>query len=302
MSTLSQFFPAGGNVPSNAIPIELLVVGGGGGTYGAGSNYASGGAGAGRLVYIQNLYVIPGVSYTITVGGGGTLGGRGGPSTFGGQIEAQGGGGSVGNFTTDNVYGGSGGGAGTYYISNVTATTPGGAEMGIILSGSANIHSTAKTYIGPDTLVQNIGHQGGSAVPASSTSFLCSGGGGGAGGPGSTPIITGNGGDTYGGTPLVLAISGTRKYYASGGGGFSNTYQYSMQNDQPGDSQAGPANSGSGAGGTVNFSTATGGSGVVVVAYSSSYPAASTTGSPSTPTRTNYRVYQFTGSGSITFA
>jgi hypothetical protein len=50
--------------------------------------------------------------------------------------------------------------------------------------------------------------------------------------------------------------------------------------------------------------SAAGGSGVVIIAYPSSFPAAtSTTGSPavSTSSRPGYRVYTFTGSGSITF-
>jgi hypothetical protein len=51
-------------------------------------------------------------------------------------------------------------------------------------------------------------------------------------------------------------------------------------------------------------SPGSGGSGVVIIAYPSSFPAAtSTTGSPtvSTVSRAGYRVYTFTGSGSITF-
>jgi hypothetical protein len=47
-----------------------------------------------------------------------------------------------------------------------------------------------------------------------------------------------------------------------------------------------------------------GGSGVVVIAYESTYPvAASTTGSPtySSASRSGYHVYTFTASGSITF-
>jgi hypothetical protein len=47
-----------------------------------------------------------------------------------------------------------------------------------------------------------------------------------------------------------------------------------------------------------------GGSGVVILAYSDIYPeATSTTGSPtySAISRSGYRVYTFTGSGSITF-
>jgi hypothetical protein len=45
-----------------------------------------------------------------------------------------------------------------------------------------------------------------------------------------------------------------------------------------------------------------GGSGVVIVAFLSSYPtAASTTGSPAVTTSGSYRLYTFTANGSITF-
>jgi hypothetical protein len=45
-----------------------------------------------------------------------------------------------------------------------------------------------------------------------------------------------------------------------------------------------------------------GGSGIVVVRYADSYPAAiSTTGSPTITVSGGYRIYKWTGSGSITF-
>jgi hypothetical protein len=71
----------------------------------------------------------------------------------------------------------------------------------------------------------------------------------------------------------------------------------------------GTANTGGGGGGGggngnyVSFG-ANGGSGVVIIAYPTTYPAAAgTTGSPtySTVSRTGYHVYTFTASGSITF-
>jgi hypothetical protein len=49
-------------------------------------------------------------------------------------------------------------------------------------------------------------------------------------------------------------------------------------------------------------SGASGGSGVVIIRYADTYPAASsTTGSPTITVTGGYRIYKWTGSGSITF-
>jgi hypothetical protein len=54
--------------------------------------------------------------------------------------------------------------------------------------------------------------------------------------------------------------------------------------------------------GSIFPSGGNGGSGVVIIRYPDTYPAAaSTTGSPSVTTSGGYRIYQWTGSGSITF-
>jgi hypothetical protein len=93
-----------------------------------------------------------------------------------------------------------------------------------------------------------------------------------------------------GGAGAVSAISGSSVTYATGGGG---------------NSSAGSANTGNGgdrgAGGALNPGYA-GGSGVVIIRYLDAYTAAaSTTGSPTITVAGGYRVYQWTGSGSITF-
>jgi len=49
-------------------------------------------------------------------------------------------------------------------------------------------------------------------------------------------------------------------------------------------------------------STAAGGSGIVVLRYANTYPdAVATTGSPTFTNTGGYKIYKFTGSGSITF-
>jgi hypothetical protein len=60
---------------------------------------------------------------------------------------------------------------------------------------------------------------------------------------------------------------------------------------------------GGGGGGGINPATSTaGGSGIVILRYPNIYPdAASTTGSPTYANIGGYKIYTFTGSGSITF-
>jgi hypothetical protein len=66
---------------------------------------------------------------------------------------------------------------------------------------------------------------------------------------------------------------------------------------------AGTANTGGGAGGGGPLGVRpSGGSGVVIIRYSNTYAdAASTTGSPTFTNTGGYKIYKWTGSGSITF-
>ena len=68
---------------------------------------------------------------------------------------------------------------------------------------------------------------------------------------------------------------------------------------------ASTANTGGGGGGggiSDTYRGQAGGSGVVIIRYADTFPAAtSTTGSPAITTSGGYRIYQWTGSGSITF-
>ena len=66
---------------------------------------------------------------------------------------------------------------------------------------------------------------------------------------------------------------------------------------------AGTANTGGGGGaGKASLPGQNGGSGIVIIRYADTYPAAtSTTGSPTITVTGGYRIYKWTGSGSITF-
>lgn len=80
----------------------------------------------------------------------------------------------------------------------------------------------------------------------------------------------------------------TTSGFGSGDGGWGGS----------GWSFAAPANRGGGGSGA----SGPGGSGVVIIRYPDTYPdAASTTGSPTYSNTGGYKIYNFTGNGSITF-
>lgn len=97
-------------VPSNCTKLFIQCQGGGGGSAGY---CESGGAGG----YAEGIYpVVPGTSYTVTIGGGGTAvgyyaaAGNGGTSSFGSLISASGGYGANQNHSHSGGHGGIGSG------------------------------------------------------------------------------------------------------------------------------------------------------------------------------------------------
>ena len=292
------------------VGVELLVVAGGG------SGGVGGGGGAGGLLYygaesVTNRLTPNGSavtmtgSYTITVGPGGTSPGvsndvatQGINSSVigtGVSVTALGGGSGGTSITTygggafgtgfKGAIGGSGGGAGGNAAGDSTLIAGGvGTGSGVTLQGF-----------------------GGGSCPSLGNSPAGGGGGAGtAGGNGSSGV------SGAGGAGLQYSISGTATFYAGGGGG--GGYNVTVGTGGSGiggtggldfnstNSTPGAVNTGSGGGGTrIN---GTGGSGVVILRYPSTYAlATSTTGvAAGFPIISgSYRVYKWNSSGSITF-
>ena len=113
--------PSTYTAPPTATAVDLLVVGGGGGGTDGHPSYAGGGGGAGGLIFLENLPVTGGATYSVTVGEGGEgkgypgsgIGEDGGDTTFvyspSVNIIGEGGGGA-GYTSGTQRSGGSGGG------------------------------------------------------------------------------------------------------------------------------------------------------------------------------------------------
>jgi hypothetical protein len=284
------------------LSVEYLVVAGGGG---GGGQVGGGGGGGGYLTGTFNPLTIN-TTYTVTVGAGGT----GGYNT--GGITQSGGTGSSSRFNTTSTVGGGGGGGyqGTYAVGS------GGSGGGAGGGGDPNTVGRGIYPGSPYVSDTRQGYDGGTGYYAS----WGGGGGGGAGGAGANAIAS-NGG--AGGIGLSNSISGTATYYAGGGGGCSDSSNPSAAGGLGGGGKggsnssshrpvAGQTNTGGGGGGArdqgVNGANGAdyagaGGSGIVILSYSSNYTASFSGGlTASTTTSGLYRISTVTaGSGTVTF-
>jgi len=274
---------------SNIIVTDYLVVaaGGGGGRYG-------GGGGAGGLIYTTGVGLSPSVTYTITIGAGGTVGDNI-AGTQGGNSSISGSG-----FSTVTSIGGGGGSGGdaSGQVATNGGSGGGGASDGSGVGGKG-------VYPGSTYLSQTRqGYDGGTFV--SNNNYMA--GGGGAGAVGTSPSGTG----AAGGIGIASSITGTSVYYAGGGGGGGWNGQGAGGTGGGGAAGAynvtptpGTVNTGGGGGGggydTTYRAGAIGGSGVVILRFLSSVTPPATTGTPTISTDGSYKVYKFTASGSITF-
>jgi hypothetical protein len=275
-TTITSFTSTGTTswtAPAGVTSVNYLVVAGGG----AGGNHNGGGGGGGGVLQ-GNVPVVPGQSYTVTVGAGGSAqsdpsnGGNGSNSQFGNNIIALGGGGGAGQLTANGVPNGNSGGSGG---------GGSGGENSIVVGSSGGAGTTGQGFAG-----------GGPGLEvAGANTQRAGGGGGGAGQAGVGPVNAYSGG--AGGNGVVSYMSGTGAYYGGGGGGGSQWDQGQAVVGAGGlggggsgaavsnastsvtvaASTAGTTNTGGGGGAqgrSANSSASAGGSGIVILQYTTS--------------------------------
>jgi len=294
--------------------LNIYVIAGGGG----GGFTHSGGGGAGGFAYgtFDRTY-LAGSQYTVVVGTGGATstsrpanGSNGTNSSFG-SIIAIGGGGGGSEYKTGSSGGNAGGDAvtagivngtqssGIAYLTTYNGVPYSGGQGGASFSGGGgggagqNGHDSAA-----DVSTQaGLGGRGTNLLSTwlTAISSSMSGVSGWQTATSGGYIAGGGGGGVYG---TALTPNWTAGTGGAGGGGTGST------GGSPAANATGITNTGSGggAGGYPDTSGGNGGSGIVILSYPTYFPAASaTTGSPIYISNyNNYRVYAFTGSGTIT--
>lgn len=201
------FTSSGTFTPLQNIVVDCLVVGGGGsGGWGSGG----GGGGAGGLRQIDSTSISSNISYTVTVGAGGT--------PVGNTVDSRGNSGSNSSisgsgFSTITATGGGGGGSEAGTSTNRDGAS-GGSGGGGCYRNSSPAGSGGSGNAGSFSPVE--GYSGGSGAVAGGVNY----GGGGGGGSASSGISapgSGNGGGGGNGTNWKSLGS----FYAGGGGGGS---------------------------------------------------------------------------------
>jgi len=221
--------------PSHVEEVSVVCIGGGGG--GGAAYWSGGGGGGGGLGWKNNISVVPGQSYTVVVGSGGSSqnagsGGSGGQSYFisSATVKGSGGVGGTGTSSTSNQnyaggygggYTGDGGGSGGLggTSSGDTAGAGGGAGG---YSGSGGRGSGGGSY----TNGSGGGGSGGSGGGGNSSNGAAPSGGGvgiyGQGSSGGSSSAGGSGGTSGSSNGTSGGSSNTGGQYGGGGGGQSN--------------------------------------------------------------------------------
>jgi len=262
----------------NKVAASYLVVAGGGGSGGGG-----GGAG-GYQTSTFSLSTLNTYSIAVGAGGAGVVCVGGGTSGIAGSNSSISG---TGLSTVTSVGGGYGGGG-----------VNGGS------GGSGGGSGSSGSLVGGGSGTSGQGNNGGGNGGFTSSPFPA-GGGGGAGAVGGTATSTTQAGN--GGVGLASSISGSSVYYAGGGGGgyyatggtatTGGTGGGGAGNSNTGNAVSGTANTGGGGGGTgPSYLGGSGGSGIVIISYTSATP--KFVGGTLTTSGGN-QIHTFTSSGTL---
>jgi hypothetical protein len=274
----------------------LVIAGGGAGGFGFANEYGGGGGGAGgyRNSFStetsggggsseSTITFVSGVTYTITVGAGGTAGTNGTNATSGNNSSITGSG-----FSTITSTGGGRGESVAPAPANASATGGSGGGGGTNAISKIGSAGTA-----------NQGYAGGDGSPDQPNDT--GGGGGGAGAVGANGTSGGGGGNG-----VASSITGSSITRAGGGGGglFSGTSSGGTGGGGAGNSGAGTsgtANTGGGGGASSYGATSgAGGSGVVILRMLTTNYSGITTGSPTVTTNGSDTILVYNASGSYT--
>jgi hypothetical protein len=259
------------SITSNTYPASYLIAAGG-----AGGGFNYGGGGGAGVVLASSLQLVPGTTYTVTVGSGGT----------GSTTSATGTNGSDSLITTALLLTAAGGGTGGSQSNPTSITGDNGGNGG----------GGAQNGVG-GTGISGQGFNGGTSNNASAGA-----GGGGSGGVGQANSTTTGG---AGGIGTVSSITGSSATYASGGGAGGVT---GGAGGASGGGGAGGSTSAAGTAGTVNTgggggggasaaNGGAGGSGVVFISVPTAKYTGTTTGSPTVTTSGSNTIMKFTSSG-----
>lgn len=147
-----QVFNASGTwvCPAGVVKVWVTAIGGGGGggtqsgSNGTTNTVCGGGGGSGDMCFLKELTVVPGTSYTVTIGSGGAAEASGTATSFGALLTLAGGGGTASG--TAGVGGGSKGSSGAPGCFGVNSSTIGGS--GIFGGARATAASVANTGAG----------------------------------------------------------------------------------------------------------------------------------------------------------
>ena len=275
--------------PATTSAINLLVVGGGGGGGDGHPSYTAGAGGAGGLIYLNNLPVTAGGTYSVTIGEGGEGKGYPGPGVAddGGDttfvyspsvnIIGEGGGGA-GYTSGSQRPGGSGGGLSNQYTLTHTGGT-GTQSTNHPVTGLSDFEGTPYPNSPPTFSAEGSEQVGSFGNPSAGPQVYGLGGGGAGSANFNWPNPQGFGAGTSGGEALDYNIlDGSTAVAFAGGGGAGYSYPAGAGEGGEGDeggmsggeigSKNAVANTGGGGGGGALSEGGDGADGRVVVATS----------------------------------